>query len=193
MYIRKGRKEMKKNEILKELLSTAIYLLGALLAAWLFVTFIAQRTVVDGESMMPYLQDKNQLFVDKITYRFSDPKRFDIIVFPPRNEEKGVNYIKRIIGLPGESVQILPDGTIMIDGQELEENYGAEIILPERIGIAAETIYLGEDEYFVMGDNRNHSADSRLPYIGNIKRDEIIGRAWIRIWPLSEFGFIKHK
>lgn len=184
---------MKKNAILKELLSTALYLLGVLLAAWLFVTFVAQRTVVDGESMMPYLQDKNQLFVDKITYRFSDPERFDIIVFPPRNEEKGVNYIKRIIGLPGESVQILQDGTIMIDGQILEENYGAEIILPERIGLAAETIQLGEDEYFVMGDNRNHSADSRLPYVGNIKRDEIIGRAWIRIWPLSEIGFIKHK
>ena len=75
----------------------------------------------------------------------------------------------------------------------MEENYGAEIILPERIGLAAETIQLGEDEYFVMGDNRNHSADSRLPYVGNIKRDEIIGRAWIRIWPLSEIGFIKHK
>ena len=184
---------MKKNEVMKELLSTALYLLGVLLAAWLFVTFVAQRTVVDGESMMPYLQDKNQLFVDKITYRFSDPKRFDIIVFPPRNEEKGVNYIKRIIGLPGESVQIMQDGTIMIDGQELEENYGAEIILPDRIGLASETIYLGEDEYFVMGDNRNHSADSRLPYVGNIKRNEIIGRAWIRIWPLSEIGFIKHK
>lgn len=184
---------MKKNEVMRELLSTALYLLGVLLAAWLFVTFVAQRTVVDGESMMPYLQDKNQLFVDKITYRFSDPKRFDIIVFPPRNEEKGVNYIKRIIGLPGESVQIMQDGTIMIDGQELEENYGAEIILPDRIGLASETIYLGEDEYFVMGDNRNHSADSRLPYVGNIKRNEIIGRAWIRIWPLSEIGFIKHK
>ena len=182
---------MKK--VLKEILSTSLYILGVLCVTYLVIHYVGQRTQVQGSSMEPKLSNEDNLIVDKISYRFHNPERFDIIVFPPRNEEKGVNYIKRIIGLPGESVQILPDGTIMIDGQELEENYGAEIILPERIGIAAETIYLGEDEYFVMGDNRNHSADSRLPYIGNIKRDEIIGRAWIRIWPLSEFGFIKHK
>lgn len=180
------------NKVLKELLATALYLLGVLFATWLFITFVAQRTVVDGESMMPNLYHEDQLIVDKISYRFSKPSRFDVIVFPPRNEEKGIYYIKRIIALPGETIQILEDGQIMVDGQTLTESFGAEVIRPERIGLASEPITLGEDEYFVMGDNRNNSADSRLPYVGNIKRDEIIGRAWVRIWPFSRLGFIKH-
>ena len=99
-------------------------------------------------------------------------------------------YIKRIIGLPGETVQIV-DGYIYINGKQLDEHYGNEII--EEAGMAAEPVTLGEDEYFVMGDNRNNSQDSRVSDVGAIHRDELMGRAWIRIWPLDQFGVIKHE
>lgn len=180
------------NKVLKEILSTVVYLLVVCGITFLVITFVGQRTVVDGESMLPMLNDGDNLIVDKLTYRFSDPERYDIIVFPFQYG-KNVNYIKRIIGLPGETVQIDEEGNIYINGQILEESYGREVIRPDHLGIARNPITLGEDEYFVMGDNRNNSSDSRIPEVGNIKRDQIIGRAWVRIWPLSEFGWITHQ
>ena len=110
-----------------------------------------------------------------------------------RTEVDNTYYIKRIIGLPGETVQIMDDGSIYINGEKLEENYGMEVIKPETIGRAAEPIELGDDEYFVMGDNRNNSSDSRTDMVGNIKRENIIGKAWLRIWPVSDFGILQHQ
>ena len=179
-----------KNNTLKEILSTSIYLLIVLVLTFLVVTYVGQRTKVSGASMEPTLHDGNNLIVDKISYRFSDPERFDIIVFPFRYEDK-TYYIKRIIGLPGETVYIDENGTIFIDGEELEEHYGKEVILDP--GLAYEPITLGKDEYFVMGDNRNNSSDSRDPVVGNIHRSEIIGKAWMRIWPLDQIGLIRHQ
>lgn len=176
-------------EALKELFNTGLYLLFVLLATWFIITFVGQRTVVDGTSMNPYLNDKDQLIVDKLSYRFHEPERFDIVVFPFRYE-KNTKYIKRIIGLPGETVQIDPEGNIYINGEILEEHYGKEVIEPDMIGRAIEPVTLGEDEYFVMGDNRNNSSDSRTEIVGNVSRKEIIGRAFIRIWPLGDFGFV---
>lgn len=182
------------NKVLKELLSTGIYLLIVLLAVWLVITFVGQRTMVEGASMEPSLYDNNQLIVDKISYVLGDPERFDIIVFPfDDGSEQGAYYIKRIIGMPGETVQIDEKGNIYIDGEKLEENYGKEIIESDNLGRAEEPVKLGEDEYFVMGDNRNNSMDSRFETVGNIRRKDIIGRAWFRIWPFSEFGFVSHK
>ena len=135
------------------------------------------------------LSDGDQLIVDKISYRFRDPKRYDIVVFPYQYEEN-TYYIKRIIGLPGETVQIV-DGYVYIDGEKLDEHYGNEVMLDP--GIAEEPITLGDDEYFVLGDNRNNSQDSRAANVGVIHRKDLLGRAWIRIWPLSEFGVIKHE
>ena len=171
-------------------MSTSLYLLGVLCAVYLVIHFVGQRTQVQGDSMEPKLSTEDNLIVDKISYRFHDPERFDIIVFPFQYE-KDTFYIKRIIGLPGETVQIDEEGNIMIDGEILEESYGKEVILNP--GRAYEQVELGEDEYFVMGDNRNNSTDSRDPYVGNIKRKDIIGRAWLRIWPLDKFGLIKHR
>ena len=174
---------------LKELLSMLIYIGVVLGVTFLIITFVGQRTHVSGESMKNTLDHGDQLIVDKITYRFRDPERFDIIVFPFHYKEN-TYYIKRIIGLPGETVQIA-DGTIYINGEVLEESYGREVM--QDPGIAAEPITLGEDEYFVLGDNRNQSSDSRDPSVGLIHRDEIIGRAWLRIWPLDSFGILKHQ
>ena len=176
--------------ILKEILSTSLYLLVVLVVTWLVIHFVGQRTQVQGESMEPTLHDGDNLIVDKITYRFNDPKRFDIIVFPFRYKEN-TYYIKRIIGLPGETVQITNDGKIYINQEELKEGYGKEVILDP--GNAYTPITLGEDEYFVLGDNRNNSSDSRSSSVGIIHRDDIIGRAWVRIWPFSKFGVLKHQ
>ena len=144
---------------------------------------------MNGESMYPTLYDRDNLIVDKLSYRFHNPERYDIIVFPYQYKEK-TYYIKRIIGLPGEKVQII-DGYVYINGEKLDEDYGREVM--EDAVLASEEITLGEDEYFVLGDNRNASEDSRFPDVGNIKRKDIIGKAWVRIWPLSRIGFMKHK
>ncbi len=179
---------MKK--IVKELLDTSIYLLVVLVLTYLVITFVGQRTQVSGSSMETTLSDEDNLIVDKISYRFSEPKRFDIIVFPFEYEED-TYYIKRIIGMPGERVQIDGEGNIYIDGEVLEESYGREIM--ESPGRVWEEITLAEDEYFVLGDNRNHSSDSRDPSVGNIKRKDIIGRAFLRIWPFEKFGILRHQ
>ena len=180
------------NKVLKEFLNTAIYLLCVLGAVWIVITFVGQRTEVEGASMENTLHNGDNLIVDRLSYRFRDPERFDIIVFPLQYQAN-TYYIKRIIGLPGETVQIMEDGSIYINGEKMEESYGREVIQPETIGRAAEPIVLGEDEYFVMGDNRNNSSDSRTDIVGNIKREDIIGKAWLRIWPLSDFGVLKHQ
>lgn len=194
ILIPSGQKEKKRGKkvkkVLKEVLSTSIYLLVVLLLTYLVITYVGQRTRVNGSSMEPMLTNGDNLIVDKISYRFHDPERYDIIVFPFKYEEK-TYYIKRIIGLPGETIQIDDDGNIYIDGEILEESYGKEVI--EDPGRAAVSITLGEDEYFVMGDNRNDSSDSRIEAVGNIKRSDIIGRAWVRIYPFDEFGVLKHQ
>ena len=178
-----------KVDMMKDILSWVFYIAFVLVLTWVIITFVGQRTRVDGRSMMNTLHDGDNLIVEKLSYRFSDPKRFDIIVFPPTGKKE--YYIKRIIGLPGETVQIDENGNIYINGELLEENYGAETI--QNPGRAVKPITLGDDEYFVMGDNRNNSKDSRSEEVGNVKRSQIIGRAWLRIWPLNKFGLLKHQ
>ena len=187
------KKELTPKDIVKEVINTILYFAGVLLAAILIVMFVVQRTQVDGESMEPTLYNGENLMVDKLSYRFREPKRFEIIVLQPFKNDKKTLYIKRIIGLPGETVQIEEDGTILINGEKLYEGYGKEVIQADKRGRAAQEVQLGEDEYFVMGDNRNNSGDSRDKQIGNIHKKQIIGRAWIRIWPLNKFGGIQKK
>ncbi|MDD3403158.1 MAG: signal peptidase I [Hespellia sp.] len=172
-----------------ELLSWIIYIVVIVGLSFLIITFVGQRTRVDGHSMETTLQHGDNLIVDKISFRFRDPKRFEIIVFPYKYE-KDTYYIKRIIGLPGETVQVI-DGAVYINGEPLDEHYGNEPM--QDPGIAQEPITLGDDEYFVLGDNRNHSADSRQESVGVLKRSDLMGRAWIRIYPFNKFGVIKHE
>ncbi len=181
------RDEEKERSPFQELLGMLIGVV--LVITFLIITFVGQRTHVSGDSMKNTLHHGDQLIVDKITYRFKEPVRYDIIVFPYQYEEDTF-YIKRIIGLPGETVQIV-NGEIYINGEILRETYGREVIRDP--GMAAEPVQLGEDEYFVLGDNRNASSDSREPSVGVIHRNDIVGRAWIRIWPLNKAGILKHQ
>lgn len=176
---------------IREVLGWVVYILIVICATYLIVTYVGQRTKVSGDSMLNTLHDEDNLIVDKISYRFRNPERFEIIVFPYRYAED-TYYIKRIIGLPGETVQII-DGYVYINGAKLDEHYGREVIDEDKYGLAAEPITLGEDEYFVLGDNRNHSSDSRESSVGVLKKEELIGRAWVRIWPLDSIGVISHE
>lgn len=147
--------------------------------------YVLQRTIVDGKSMMDTLKNGENLLVEKVSYHFTDPGRFDVIVFYPHGRDSSDYYIKRVIGLPGETVQIKGED-IYINDKKLEENFGKDPIMDP--GIAEEPIKLGDDEFFVLGDNRTVSEDSRYEEVGPVKRENIEGRAILRIYPLSEFG-----
>ncbi len=168
-----------------------IYAVIIVLCVTVVPRYVIQRTQVDGDSMKNTLHDEESLLVEKVTYRFKDPERFDIITFYPRGRDHKDYYVKRIIGLPGETIQITGD-TIYINGEVLKEEYGKEPM--ETAGIAEKPIKLGADEFFVLGDNRNESIDSRNgDDVGVVKRKNIDGHAVLRIYPFSEFGTIQNK
>ena len=188
---KKSEKESKKPEeinIVKELLSLIIFIGLVVLLCYFVINFVGCRSRVDGSSMNPTLEDGDNLWVDKLSYRFGNPKRFDVIIF---NYDEDTTYVKRIIGLPGETVRIDQDGHIFINDQLLKEDYGKEVILPTNLGRASQPVVLGEDEYFVLGDNRNNSQDSRWADVGNVNRKDIVGKVILRIYPFSKFGTIK--
>lgn len=198
---KKAKVEQKKEKsfakkcmsIMAELL---LYVVIALVCIFVIPKYVVQRTQVSGPSMEATLQDKDNILVEKLSYRFGKPERFDIIIFyhflDPDNEDKTDElaydfYVKRIIGLPGEKVQIIGD-TIYINDQPLEEHYGKDPITYE--GVAEKPIVLGDNEYFVLGDNREVSQDSRYEEVGNVREDLIVGRAWLRVYPFKKAGFL---
>lgn len=160
------------------------------LIAFVCIWFFGQRVSTIGESMKPVLRNGDIVLVNRIVYDASSPDRGDIIVFKPNGNENSHFYIKRLIGMPGEKV-LIQDGKIYINGEELKEKYTTTEI--EEAGIAAEEIQLSGDEYFVLGDNRKNSEDSRMADIGTVKRSEIYGKAWFIVSPHEHFGFIKEK
>lgn len=172
------------------LISYILWILAAFLISFFLIFFVVQRTDVYGNSMYPTLENGDKLLTDKISYRFTDPKRFDIVIFS-YNYQPNTYFIKRVIGLPGETVRIDEQGNIYIDGELLEEHYGREPM--EYAGLAANDFVLGEDEYFVLGDNRNDSEDSRFPDVGAVNRSQILGRAFLRIYPFSKWELLTGK
>lgn len=184
---KKKKQEKEEINIVKDLISLALYILAIVAVCWLILTYVGQRTEVSGDSMNDTLHNGDSLWIDKLSYHFKDPERFDIVVFP-YEEEDDTYYIKRIIGLPGETVYIDEDGVIYINDEPLEEDYGKEVIEENHRGLAAEPVTLGDDEYFVMGDNRNNSRDSRLSDVGNIHKDKFVGKAVFRF--TGGFGFL---
>lgn len=168
----------------KTVRSLLICIAIAIVSGVLITKFAANYTLVEGSSMQPALQNGNHLIVEKISYLMGEPERFDIIVF---EHSENVNYIKRVIGLPGEQVQIR-EGKIYINDKPIYDQYGDGSM--DNAGIAGEKLTLGPEEYFVLGDNREGSEDSRSETVGLVRADKIIGRAWLRILPVNEFGFL---
>lgn len=171
-------------------IETVVIALSIFLVIYLF---FMQPHQVSGLSMYPNFNDKDYVFTDKISYRFADPKRGDVVIFhapPAANcpEGTGCDFIKRIIGLPGDRVEII-NHSYYVNGIKLIEPY----IPPENVTdsgpfIDNHAVVLGPDEYFVSGDNRPHSSDSRA--WGPIQKEEIVGRGFFRYWPLNRMGFI---
>lgn len=175
----------------------AIYVLIIFFCIHIVPTYLLQRTVVSGESMEDTLHNGESLLVNKFCYKISDPERYDIIVFYPKGRDVDEYYVKRIYGLPGETIY-LKDNTIYVNGKAIDDPYAKDAIDDEMIelGTEKEPYTLKEDEYYVLGDHRSVSMDSRyLPKNdsdapGAVKRKNIAGKAFLRIWPLNKFGTI---
>lgn len=174
--------------LLKEIVSWVVEIAIVLMMAFVLVYFIGMRTSVVGQSMSETLENGDQILVNRFVYKMIGPKADDVVVFLPNGNEKSHYYVKRVIGVPGDTVQI-KDGRIYVNGMEFTEKIDAAAI--EDAGLAADAVTLEDDEYFVLGDNRNNSEDSRYANIGNIKREYIVGKAWFVISTGDRFGFIK--
>lgn len=174
----KGKKDIKKT-VFKEIISWAKTILAALVFAYLITTFIIVNAQVPSGSMKDTINEGDRLVANRLSYLFSDPQRFDMVVFKfPDNED--LYYIKRIIGLPGETVEI-KDGKVYIDGSEepLDDSF-----IKEPMYVEADTVYeVPEDSYFMLGDNRNNSADSRKWVNKYVKRNKILGKAIFKYYP----------
>lgn len=162
----------------------AIALVLAVLAGWAVINFCVEKTNMVGDSMNITLEDEDIILINKLAYVRDNPKRFDVIVFEKSGTEHSYYSIKRVIGLPGEKIQIT-DGKIYINGNELVEPMEVEPM--EMAGLAGREMQLDEDEFFILGDNRNNSEDSRFTTVGNVVKSEIVGKAWIRT---NKFSFI---
>jgi signal peptidase I len=180
----KGRKKKRRRSIAAKILIWTLQIIATIFFAWFIINIVLEKTSVLGDSMEMTLSDGDSIIVNKFAYLFSEPERGDVIVFKQSGSEHDYYDVKRVMGLPGETIQIV-DGVIHINGVEIEEKINCEKMrIP---GLAKDPFTLEEEEYFVLGDNRNNSEDSRFANIGTIVREEIVGRAWLR---LNEFGFI---
>ncbi len=182
------REEFDMKDFMAEVGRWVISILVVVILAYSIVTFGVQSVTMIGQSMDPALTNQDVVLLNKCAYTFKDPMRYDIVAFKLKEETDGYFNIKRIIALPGEKIQI-KNGRIFINGEVLTDLPFEDLIMTE--GLAVDEITLGEDEYFLMGDNCNNSEDSRYVNIGNISKKEISGKIIFRILPRSEFGSVK--
>lgn len=184
-----NRRKRKVNMgLLKEIGIWTAEILLVMAAAVMLVYFVGFRISVVGASMSPTLENGEEILVNRFQYKIFSPKQNDLIVFLPNGNEKSHYYIKRVIAGLGDKVQI-KGGDVYVNGEKFEEQAAVSSI--ENALLAENEISVGEDEYFVLGDNRNNSEDSRYASIGNIKKEYIVGKAWFVISPWKKFGFIK--
>ena len=181
------RKKKINMSIVKEVISWVAEIAITLVIAFTFVYFVGLRTSVIGQSMADTLSNGDQILVNRFIYKVTDPKPNDLYVFLPNGNEKSIYYVKRVIAVPGDTVQI-KSGAVYVNGELFEEE--VDVSAMEEAGLAADEIKLEEDEYFVLGDNRNNSEDSRYANIGNVKKEYMIGKAWFVVSPFKKFGFL---
>lgn len=182
-----NRKRGFNSKAVKEIFIWLFEILVMIGFATVLVFCLGQKTSVIGQSMEPALSNADSVLINKLIYTVTTPKRGDVIVFKPNGNENSHYFVKRVIGLPGERIQI-KNGKIYVNGTALVEKED----FPElkEAGIAEEEQVLENDEYFVLGDNRNNSEDSRMANIGNVNKKDITGKAWFRITNFRDMGFI---
>ena len=174
--------------MLKEIAVWAAEIALTIAAAVIMVFFFGFRVTVIGPSMSPTLNGGEKVLVNRFVYKLFEPRQNDLIVFQPNGNEKSHYYVKRVIALPGDTVQI-KDGEVYVNGELFTEQIEVEAI--ENAMMAENEILVGEDEYFVLGDNRNNSEDSRYASIGNVKKEHITGEAWMVIFPWDRISLLK--
>ncbi len=172
----------------KEVFTWAWEIAIAVLVTLVFMYFFGFHTNVVGQSMLETLKDGDGILVNRFVYKIKQPSANDVIVFLPNGNENSHYYVKRVIGVPGDTVQI-KNGAVYVNGKMFEETTDVSAI--ENAELAAQEIVVGEDEYFVLGDNRNNSEDSRYANIGNVKKEYIEGKAWFVTSPWKDIGLIK--
>ena len=184
------RRQRKKINLplVREVLSWIVELVVVIVLAYVLVSFFGIRTNVVGQAMEQTLENDDDILVNKFAYIISKPKQGDVIVFLPNGNKKSHYYVRRVVAVPGDTVQI-KDGALYVNDELYKES--TDVASMEDAGIASDAVKLEKDEYFVLGDNRNNSEDSRYANIGNVKRDYIIGKAWFRFSGLGSFGTIK--
>ena len=184
------RRQRKKINLplVREVLSWIVELVVVIGLAYVLVSFFGIRTNVVGQAMEQTLENDDDILVNKFAYIISKPKQGDVIVFLPNGNKKSHYYVRRVVAVPGDTVQI-KDGALYVNDELYKES--TDVASMEDAGIASDAVKLEKDEYFVLGDNRNNSEDSRYANIGNVKRDTIIGKAWFRSSGLGSFGTIK--
>lgn len=175
----------KGNIIIDKVIKWIVDIVVVVAIALFFVVYLGEETNIIGNSMASALEDGQVVLIDRMTYKLMSPGRFDVVVYKSKTVENQY-VIKRVIGLPGETIKI-EDSKIYINGEVLEDKYFTGNY---ESGYASEEIKIGNNQYFVMGDNRNLSEDSRFEYIGNINEEDIVGKAWLIGAPFSEIGFI---
>lgn len=175
-------------ERFKNVLTWAFEIVLVIAMAFVLVYFVGEKTSVIGASMEPTLYNKNEVIINKFIYKLTDPKRWDVVVFRPNGNKNTHFTIKRVVGLPGETVKI-ESGKLYIDGEEMTSEFIENGIADA--GIAEDSILLGADEYFVLGDNLTNSEDSRFANVGNVDKQDIEGKVWFRVSPFKEIGFVK--
>ena len=172
------KKKKLNSKLIKDIFEVLVGSVVAVFLAFVIIFSVGMRTSVIGDSMEPTLYNAQEILISRFAYKLSSPKRGDVIVFLPNGNQNTHLYVKRVIGLPGETVQIL-NGSVYIDGSLLEEDEQYDRMSDS--GIAVNEITLANDEYFVLGDNRNSSEDSRSGNIGPVKKNTIIGKAWFHM------------
>ncbi len=186
-FSRKKRRKV-NYELLQGIIVWVFQIALVCFAAFVLVWYFGLRVSVIGDSMNPGLKNGDITLVNRLVYDVRKPRRGDIIAFKPNGNEGSHYYMKRVIGLPGETIEC-KEGIIFIDGEMLEEDYKTTAI--EELGLLEEPITLKSDEFFVLGDDRQSSEDSRMANIGNVKRSEIAGKVWFVISPIKHLGIVR--
>lgn len=174
--------------LFKEILAWIFEMAIVVVISYTLVSFFGFRTSVVGNAMTPTLENEEQVFVNRFVYLIKGPKAGDVVVFLPNGNEKSHYYVRRVIATPGDKV-LIQDGAVYVNGEFYEES--TEVASIVDAGLAESEITLGTDEYFVLGDNRNNSEDSRMANIGNVKKSHMIGKAWFYFTSLGDMGLIE--